>query len=64
MTTSVFDPFDFFVLIFTVIIAIGFYRLLMAKERNLFALGFAGVSLLVFLIMDGIMVLNWLGFKV
>jgi hypothetical protein len=55
--TSVIDPFDWFMLAFTVIIAIGFVRLLMARPRkNLFAIGFTAVSLAVFLFIDYVMI--------
>jgi hypothetical protein len=55
-----FDYFDFFVIAFTILIAIGVYRSLKAEQKNLVAIGFGGVSLLVFVIMDIIMVKNWL----
>lgn len=55
-----FDIFDLFVIAFTVLIAIGVYRSLKAEQKNLVAIGFGGVSLLVFVIMDIIMVKNWL----
>ena len=54
------DFFDLFVVAFTILIAIGVYRSLKAEQKNLIAIGFGGVSLLVFLIMDFIMVKNWL----
>jgi hypothetical protein len=55
-----FDYFDFFVIAFTILIAIGVFRSLKAEQKNLVAIGFGGVSLLVFVIMDIIMVKNWL----
>ncbi|WP_405083544.1 DUF2759 family protein [Paenibacillus psychroresistens] len=55
-----FDYFDFFVIAFTILIAIGVYRSLKAEQKNVVAIGFGGVSLLVFVIMDYIMVKNWL----
>jgi hypothetical protein len=55
-----FDIFDLFVIAFTILIAIGVYRSLKAEQKNLVAIGFGGVSLLVFVIMDIIMVKNWL----
>lgn len=55
-----FDFFDLFIIAFTILIAMGVYRSLKAKEKNLVAIGFGGVSLLVFIIMDIIMVKNWL----
>jgi hypothetical protein len=58
-TTSTYTSFDIYVLIFSVIIAIAFIRQLINPRRNLFALGFAGVSLLVFGIMDVVMIRGW-----
>ncbi|MDB5052168.1 MAG: hypothetical protein JWM44_218 [Bacilli bacterium] len=54
-----FDYFDLFVIAFTILIAIGVIRSLLAKEQNKVAIGFGGVSLLVFLFMDVIMVQHW-----
>ncbi|WP_438447348.1 DUF2759 family protein [Gorillibacterium sp. sgz5001074] len=53
------DVFDFFVIAFTILIAIGVIRSLTAKQKNLFAIGFGLVSLLVFLIMDYGMLKTW-----
>lgn len=60
--TSSFDPFDIMMLLITVVIFIGFVRLLMARPRkNLFAIGFTGVSLALFLVIDYIMIFEvWL----
>ncbi|MCM3635922.1 MULTISPECIES: hypothetical protein [Paenibacillus] len=60
--TSKIDPFDWFMLAFTVIIAIGLFRLLKAKpKKNVFAIGFASVSLAVFLFIDYVMITKvWL----
>jgi hypothetical protein len=55
-----FDFFDLFVIAFTILIAIGVFRSLKAEQKNMVAIGFGGVSLLVFLIMDFIMIKNWL----
>jgi hypothetical protein len=55
-----FDYFDLFVIAFTILIAIGVFRSLKAEQKNMVAIGFGGVSLLVFLIMDFVMVKNWL----
>ena len=55
-----FDIFDLFVIAFTILIATGVYRSLKAEQKNLIAIGFGSVSLLVFIIMDIIMVKNWL----
>lgn len=49
---SVYSNFDIVMLLFTIIIAWGFVRLIRSPERNLFAIGFTGVSLLVFLASD------------
>ncbi|MCM3750302.1 DUF2759 family protein [Paenibacillus pasadenensis] len=60
-TSSTFNTFDLFMVGFTILIAIGLVRLLMEKKKNIFAIGFAGVSLLVFLIVDFFMVKIWFG---
>jgi arginine exporter protein ArgO len=57
---SKFTGFDPFVILFTIIIAIGVVRLVTAPKKNLFAIGFSSVSLLVFLVMDAVMVLTWM----
>ncbi|NEW08809.1 DUF2759 family protein [Paenibacillus sp. SYP-B3998] len=59
VSTSTYTTFDIYVLIFTIIIAIAFIRQLISPKKNVFALGFAGVSLLVFGIMDVVMVSGW-----
>ncbi|WP_373230848.1 hypothetical protein [Cohnella sp.] len=57
---STFTPFDIFMVLFTVLIAVGLVRLLLQRPRkNMFAIGFAAVSLLVFLIADAKMVSGW-----
>lgn len=56
-----FSGFDFFMIVFTVILAWSLIRLIKSKERNRFALGFTAVCLLVFLAVDFLMVLNWMG---
>lgn len=58
-STSNFNAFDIFVILFTIIIFIGMVRLLRAPQKNLFAIGFAVVSLLVFLMTDYAMIKNW-----
>lgn len=60
-TASTFNGFDVFVILFTLVIAIGVIRLLMVPKKNIFAIGFGGVSLLVFLVMDAVMVMSWIG---
>ncbi len=59
---SSFDPFDILMLVFTVLIFIGFVRLLMQRPRkNIFAIGFTAVSLGLFLYVDYIMIFKvWL----
>ncbi|MFS1514744.1 hypothetical protein VQL36_20380 [Chengkuizengella sp. SCS-71B] len=56
-----FSYFDLIMILFSVIIAIGFVRLVLAKEKNLFAIGFALVCLGVFVIMDVLIVIAWTG---
>jgi arginine exporter protein ArgO len=57
--TSSFTAFDPFVIIYTIVIAIGFLRLLSAKKKNKFAIGFSLVSLAVFAIMSVVAVSGW-----
>lgn len=57
--TPRFFGFDIFMILFTIVIAIGLFRLLKAPKRNKFALGFTSVSLLLFLAADALMALNW-----
>jgi hypothetical protein len=59
-STSSFTGFDIFVLLFTVILAIAMYRLVSAEKKNIFAIVFCFVSFAVFLVMDLIMVSNWM----
>jgi dolichyl-phosphate-mannose--protein O-mannosyl transferase len=60
VVTSTFTPFDIFMVIFTVLLAVGLIRLSMQRPRkNLFAIGFATVSLLLFLVADAKMVSGW-----
>ena len=56
-----FAGFDVFMIVFTVLILIGLIRLLRVKPLNKFAVGFAVVSLLVFVAADILMVQHWLG---
>ncbi|MNY80001.1 hypothetical protein D3C86_2208750 [compost metagenome] len=58
-TTSTYSAFDIYVLIFTVILAIGVIKQVITPKRNLFAVGFGGVALLVFLFMDYVMISGW-----
>ncbi len=58
--TSTYTPFDIFMVIFTVLIFAGLVRLLLQRPRkNMFAIGFATVCLLVFLIADWKMITGW-----
>ena len=52
-----FDPFDIFMILFTILSAFAVIR---AKQhKNQFAFGFSALCLLVFLFTDLVMVLNW-----
>lgn len=58
--SSTFAAFDIFMLIFTILIAAGLVRLVMQRPRkNLFAIGFATVALLIFLLADYKMISGW-----
>ncbi len=61
-TLAKFDPMDILMLLFTVVIFIGWVRLLMARpKKNVFAIGFATVSLAVFLFANYVMIFKvWL----
>lgn len=57
---STFQPFDIFMVLFTIIIAIGLVRLLLERPRkNYFAIGFAIVALGIFLFADYVMISGW-----
>ncbi|MBU7317644.1 hypothetical protein [Paenibacillus oleatilyticus] len=60
-STSTFSGFDIFVILFTLVIAIGLIRLLGAKKKNPFAIGFGLVSLAVFVTLSVVMVMGWMG---
>ncbi|QHT63400.1 hypothetical protein GXP70_27915 [Paenibacillus lycopersici] len=52
-----FDPMDIMMLLFTIVIFIGWIRLLTAKtKKNLFAIGFTTVALLVFAFANYVMI--------
>ncbi|MFD1953983.1 hypothetical protein ACFSL6_07240 [Paenibacillus thailandensis] len=56
-STSTVNTFDYFMLLFTVLIFIGLIRLLRVKpNKNYFAIGWTTLSLLVFLVIDYIMI--------
>lgn len=57
---SSFQMFDIFMVLFTILIAIGLVRLLLQRPRkNKFAIGFAVVALIIFLVADFKMVSGW-----
>lgn len=57
---STFAGFDIFMVLFTILIAIGLVRLLLQRPRkNLFAIGFAAVALIIFLVADVKMISGW-----
>jgi len=57
---STFQTFDIFMLIFTILIAIGLVRLLMQRPRkNYFAIGFTIIALAIFLFADYVMISGW-----
>ncbi|MBM7566433.1 hypothetical protein [Paenibacillus sacheonensis] len=52
-----FDPMDIMMLLFTIVIFIGWIRLIMARpKKNVFAIGFTTVALLVFLFANYVMI--------
>ena len=58
--TSTFQGFDIFMLLFTIVILIGLVRLLLQRPRkNMFAIGFATVALIIFLVADAKMIGGW-----
>lgn len=57
---SKFHTFDVFMILFTILIFIGVFRLLRAPQKNKFAIAFGVVSLVVFIVSDYAMVMNWL----
>ncbi|MHA6532768.1 hypothetical protein [Paenibacillus sp. BAC0078] len=57
---SKFHTFDVFMILFTILILIGLFRLLKAPQKNKFAIAFGVVSLLVFAVSDYAMVMHWL----
>lgn len=59
-SAATFNGFDIFMILFTIIIFIGVVRLLMERpKKNLFAIGFGIISLLVFLASDAVMIKSW-----
>jgi hypothetical protein len=60
-SASTFMGFDIFMVLFTILIAAAVLSEAKKSKKNLFAIGFGTVSLLVFLVADVIMVKGWLG---
>ncbi len=60
-SAGTFSTFDIFMIVFTIILALAVFRQVKAKERNMFALVFSSICLLVFLAADFLMVLSWTG---
>lgn len=59
--TSNINTFDWFMLAFTILLLIGFVRLVKERKKNIFAIGFTAVSLGLFLFIDYIMITQvWL----
>ena len=59
--TSNFAAFDLFVIAFTILTAIGVFRLLKAQRKNKFAIAVGTICLLTFLLIDALVVINWMG---
>ncbi|MEK8131777.1 hypothetical protein WMW72_28100 [Paenibacillus filicis] len=60
-SASTFNGFDIFVVLFTIVIAIGVVRQILAPKKNPFAIGFGIVALAVFATMDVVMIKGWMG---
>jgi len=57
---STYEHFDIFMIVFTILIAAGLVRLLAQRPRkNVLAIGFSTVALLIFLVADYKMVSGW-----
>nr|WP_239615921.1 hypothetical protein [Cohnella mopanensis] len=57
---STYSHFDIFMIVFTVLIGIGLVRLLLQRPRkNMLAIGFSTVALLIFVAADFKMVSGW-----
>jgi hypothetical protein len=54
-----FHGFDIFMLLFTIVLIWGMIREVRRKPLNKFAIGFTAVSLITFLFLDILMILNW-----
>lgn len=60
VSQSVDKGFNYFVALFTLIIAYAVFKSIRAPKRNLFAIGFGTICLLVFLVMDAAMIAGWM----
>lgn len=60
-STSNFHTFDLFMILFTILLIVAVVRLVGAKVKNKFAIGFAAFSLFVFIVLDIFMVQGWMG---
>lgn len=58
-----FEGFDIFMVLFTILLFAALFGLVKQPKKNRFALGFGTLSLIVFLFMDVIMVANWMGIE-
>ncbi|WP_123042180.1 hypothetical protein [Cohnella candidum] len=59
-SASTFQTFDIFMVLFTILIVIGLVRLLLTRPRkNMFAIGFAVVALIIFVVADAKMISGW-----
>lgn len=59
-SASTFAAFDIFMVLFTILIVIGLVRLLLQRPRkNMFAIGFAVVALIIFAVADIKMISGW-----
>ncbi len=58
---SNFVQFDWFMIGFTILVAIGVIRLMRSPNKTKFSLGFGSVVLLIFIGLDILMLMNWMG---
>ncbi|MFC4102052.1 hypothetical protein [Paenibacillus xanthanilyticus] len=58
-STSLFDPYDIVMLLFTIVILIGLFRLVKQRNKNYFAIGFTLLAAGVFLFSDYVMIQGW-----
>lgn len=58
---SNFQSFDLFMIAFTVLIGIGVFRLFRSPYKNKFSLGLSTIFFLLFVMVDALMIMNWMG---